>query len=30
MRVRAKLQAEEQQKASFFFRPGSADQAPAN
>ncbi|MGN6285820.1 MAG: chloride channel protein [Afipia sp.] len=29
MRVRAKLQAEERQKASFFFRPGSADQAQA-
>ncbi len=26
MRVRAKLQAEERQKASFFFQPGSADQ----
>lgn len=30
MRVRAKLQAEEQQKASFFFRPGSAEQAQTN
>jgi H+/Cl- antiporter ClcA/CBS domain-containing protein len=30
MRVRAKLQAEEQQKASFFFRPGSADQTQAS
>jgi H+/Cl- antiporter ClcA/CBS domain-containing protein len=30
MQVRAKLQAEERQKASFFFRPGSADQTQTN